>query len=75
MFPNLRAEMARKGLTTKQIADCAGITRRTLNNKMAGRFPFKHREMRSIRAAFFSDLTLDYLFAVENIPAKGNKTA
>lgn len=37
MFPNLNAELARKGIKTKDLAVRINISEKTANNKLSGR--------------------------------------
>lgn len=62
MFHNLEAEMARAGLSKKDLASCIGKTERALNNKMSGNTSFTWDEILAIKDTFFSDLDIDYLF-------------
>ncbi len=62
MFPNLLAEMARKGIFIKDLSECVGIDRSTMSLKMNGIREFKLNEMKVIKDTFFPDLTYDYLF-------------
>ncbi len=63
MFPNLSAEMARKKLTIKALADLAGINYESLKNKINGTTEFKRNEMYLIKEKAFPMLSIDYLFA------------
>lgn len=71
MFPNLDAEMARLGLKRKDLADeiFSGRTA-TVSDKLNGKYPLLLGEAIRIRATFFPDFSLDYLFEV-----KRDKTA
>lgn len=62
MLRNLMAEIAREGLTQKQICEALGISNRAFANKMKGDSQFKWKEMQTIRSVFFDNLTLEYLF-------------
>lgn len=60
MYPNLRAEQARAGLTNRAVADRLGITRVTYESKKkSGRFNVD--ESRKLCELFKCDF--DYLFA------------
>lgn len=61
MFPNLRAEMARRRISAKQLSEKLGITSKTFENKMNGSTDFKLGEMREIRY-LFPDCSYEYLF-------------
>ena len=62
MFPNLRAEMARRNLLNKDISDGTGISYESLKNKLNGRSEFKRQDMYLIKNKFFPNYTIDYLF-------------
>ena len=65
MFFNLKAELARKGLSGTDIATTIGATQKTVSNKMLGKSEFTREEMFKIKNQFFADMTLEYLFAIE----------
>ena len=62
MFPNLRAEMARKGLSVNEIASRIGCTSKTFRNKLSGKSEFTRAEVFKIRNEFFPNLSIEYLF-------------
>ena len=64
MFYNLNAELARKKLTMKALAEKTGINYESLKNKMSGVTEFKRNEMILIKQEF-PRCSLDYLFATE----------
>ena len=66
MFRNLRAEMARDGITGKQIAEALGIDAATISAKLNSADRMKLSEAMKIRSVFFADKSLDYLFATDN---------
>lgn len=62
MYPNLRAEQARRGMTNQMVADALAISRVTYEaKKKSGRFNVN--ESRSLCELFKCDF--DYLFANE----------
>ena len=65
MFGNLNAEMARKKLTIKSLAQRTGISYESFKNKMSGSTEFKRNEMLAIKKEF-PGCSLDYLFAIDN---------
>ena len=65
VFNNLNAEMARKKVSIKALAEATGINYESLKNKMSGTSEFKRNEMIQIKKEF-PDCSLDYLFATEN---------
>ena len=62
MFPNLKAEMARKGIKPTDIAKLLKVTYDTAINKLSGKTEFTRAEIFKIRKEFFPDLALEYLF-------------
>lgn len=64
LFNNLNAEMARKKLTIKSLAEKTGMNYESLKNKMSGITEFKRNEMISIKKEF-PECSLDYLFSTE----------
>ena len=62
MFPNLNAELARKGLDIEDIASVIGRDKRTARNKINGVNEFTLVEVFAIRDNLFPDLSLEYLF-------------
>ncbi len=62
MYPNLRAEIARKGVTATAIADALGITKGTLSQKMQGKSAFTVPEAKAIKKLLDADVTIDELF-------------
>lgn len=65
MYPNLRAEMARKNIKVMVIAQALSISYDTMSNKINGKSDFTRAEIFKIRDEFFPDLTLEYLFETE----------
>lgn len=64
MFNNLNAEMARRKMTIKALAEKTGINYESLKNKLSGTTEFKRSEMILIKREF-PEHSLDYLFAIE----------
>lgn len=62
MFPNIRAEMARKGLTIAVMASGLQINERTLGNKLLGKTDFTWNEVCQIREKYFPSCSFEYLF-------------
>lgn len=63
MFKNLKAEMARLGITYTRIAEDLELSYETIRNKFNGKSEFLRSEMLKIRNLYFPNCTLDYLFA------------
>lgn len=66
MFPNLKAEMARKGVTMSDLAKRIDVTLPTLSNKMAGKYQFTLREITEIKRILKVDIPLEILFEVDD---------
>lgn len=62
VFPNLRAEMARYGVSCKHTASMLGVSPKSISNKITGRTEFTLSEMISIRNAYFKEMSIEYLF-------------
>ena len=62
MYPNLNAEMARRGLTQREIAPLLGIKTSTLSLKFNGKSGFSLKEAAAIKKILRVDLSLEYLF-------------
>ena len=60
---NLRAEIARKKLSLRQLASCLGISERALRNKINGLSDFTLKEANIIYYAFFIGTDKHELFA------------
>ena len=63
MFPNLRAEMARKRVTSHMLADAIGVNPATMSAKLNHPDRLKLMECKIIQAKFCPHLTIDELFA------------
>lgn len=63
MFPNLSAEMARYGITNKDLARVTGKTERTITDKISGRTDFTWPEIVTIRDELFPGISVEYLFS------------
>lgn len=66
MYPNLRAEMARKNITSAELANRLGISTSTMSTKMNGKYPFTLDEAKSIKTALKTELSVEELFEVES---------
>lgn len=64
-YINLEAEMVRKGLSKKDIAETLGIKIATVYNKLSGKHPFTLDEAFKIKSKHFPEFTLEYLFYKE----------
>lgn len=65
MFSNLKAEMARYNITSKDISECIGKCEKTVSSKMNGKNDFTRREMFLIKDNFFknANCSIEYLFS------------
>lgn len=63
MYPNLRAEIARKGMTVSELGQKIGMARTTIYDKYSGRTDFTLAEAVAVRTALNVDIPLDELFA------------
>lgn len=62
MLLNLKAEMARKCLTARDLALVTGLSETTIRNKLAGRTAFTIPEAFKIKLELFPERDLQYLF-------------
>ena len=63
LYPNLMAEMARKGITAEKIANKIGINVATMSAKINYEGRMKLYEAAKIRDCFFPGMAIDYLFS------------
>lgn len=66
-FPNLKAEMARRGFTIKGLSAVSGIRYSTLSAKLSGRRKLAYTETLKIKDALGVDVPLETLFADEAV--------
>ena len=62
MFPNLRGEMAKKGVTIKDLSELTGISYNTLYPKLRGEKPLKLTDAILIHRVLETDLKIEQLF-------------
>lgn len=62
---NLEAEMKRKKISRKNIADLLGVSYRTIHSRFNGESEWRYSECVKVRDTYFPDKTLDYLFATD----------
>lgn len=62
-FPNLNAEMARKGLTIQRMAKELGVSRDTLSRRLGGTISLT--DAFKIRDKYFPESGIEYLFEKE----------
>lgn len=63
MFPNLKAEMARKNVTISDLARAIHRTDRSVRDKVSGKGDFSWSEINTIRDQFFHGQSIGYLFS------------
>lgn len=61
MFSNLRAELARHNIKSKDLAAALGVSEKTVSNKLYGRSEFTLSEINAI-SDLLPDCELSYLF-------------
>lgn len=66
MYPNLRAEMARRQITGNQIAEKLGIWSSTFSAKASGKSAFTLDEAMVIKDILRTDISLEELFQKED---------
>ena len=66
MYPNLYAELARRGKTKRDLAAMISMPYSTLLDKLNGRTQFTLAETVKIKEAIKSDLAIDILFFTKN---------
>ena len=64
-YPNLRAEIARRGMTVTSFAQKCGIPVATFHDKINDKSSFTLEEARNIRNTLGADMTIDDLFEKE----------
>lgn len=62
MYPNLNAELARKGWNKKVLADKINKRYATLIDKLNGKTDITYHECLAIKAALETDLSVETLF-------------
>lgn len=63
MYPNLEAELKRKGITRQEVADCLNTTLSTASLKLIGKAPIKLSEAIKLNKELFNgEFTIEYLF-------------
>lgn len=63
MFPNLKAEMARLGLTTRDLAESIGVDKTWIENRLNGKCILPIETAFIIWQKCFPNYSIDYLFA------------
>lgn len=60
-YRNLLAEMARNGISRKQVGEVVDLCQDSISSRFNGKTDFKVGELAKIRDTFFPELSLDYL--------------
>ena len=69
-YRNLRAEMARIGITIKDLMAVTGKSRPGISNNLNAKGSFSVKDSLAIRNTFFPDMSIDYLFESDDEPEK-----
>ncbi len=64
MFKNLRYEIAKKGISIRELAERIGVSNSGLKNKLRGTYEFTRKEMVNIQKEF-PECSTAYLFDLE----------
>ena len=62
MYRNVKAEMARRGITLGMLADQLKFTLATVSNKLNGKQPLTFNEAKQIKSILGVDIPLEELF-------------
>ena len=62
MYPNLKAELARRGISLGTLSESLGIHRTTMSLKLSGKSSLTLAEAVRIRDIIDSGLSLEYLY-------------
>lgn len=62
MYPNLEAEIARKGITKTDLAKKINMPRTTFTHKLRGESEFTVAEAKRIKKMIFPEHSIGYLF-------------
>ena len=63
MYPNLNAELARRGWNKKVLSEKIGIRYATIIDKLNGKYPLTLNECKAIKKELETELTIDELFS------------
>lgn len=63
---NLEAEMKRKGISRSDIADTLNVSYRTVHSRFNGESEWSYTDCVKVRDKYFPDMTLEYLFQIDN---------
>lgn len=74
MYRNLKAEMARRGITNERLARGIGVNPATMSAKLNVVGRMRLDEAQQLRDKFFPEMTMDYLFG-DDVPPQPGKSA
>ena len=66
MYKNLEAEMARHGVTVRDLAECIGVYEKTMRSYISRTSKIAWEDARKIKHKFFPQLEMEYLFYYED---------
>ncbi len=67
MFPNLKAEMARKNIKNDRICEILGVSEKTVRNYLNGKTKIAWLDVLKIQNELFPGCKIEYLFRLEKI--------
>lgn len=67
MYPNVRAEMARQGLSVADLADSLNISLSTMYGKLRGQYPITLIEAKAIKKIVKSEDPIEKLFEYQEV--------
>lgn len=62
MYRNLEAEMVRRNINRKDVAEFLNVRYGTVVDKLSGKYQFKLDEALNIKQKLFPELSIEYLF-------------
>lgn len=71
MLRNLKVEMTRKDVSTKQLADLLGVRLSTAYDKLNGKYDFTFSEALLIKQTYFPEENIEELFESEEQTQEG----
>lgn len=63
MYPNVRAEMARRNLTVEKMSELCGVSTPTMSQILNGKRKLTYKMALQIKASLEADIPLETLFA------------
>lgn len=74
-YQNLTAELSKRGITQRNVAEFLGMSEKNLSLKLSEQVPMTVAEAMAVRDKFVPDATLDYLFASDGKAAGVRESA